>query len=244
MRTIPHRLVLVFSASLLLMISGCNGLSSVETPSRQMTITQARAMFVGALGKGVRDVVFHRHSISWKGSGSFSARIVLADVKDLSLFRNGDTKRVVYKEGKVWYGFETDQAAQDFVDALLVLKNAPVPPDTEETDFAEFSVSAKAWSAMDSKPPMPDEARAFKVLAVDALERKDFAAALGAYGKALEKFPMWPEGHYNAATLAADKGDYEMAAHHMRRYLALAPNAKDAAAAKDKFLLWQLKAKE
>lgn len=45
-------------------------------------------------------------------------------------------------------------------------------------------------------------------------------------------------------SLAAEVEDYELAALHMRRYLMLAPEAKDASAAKDKLLLWQHKAKE
>jgi tetratricopeptide (TPR) repeat protein len=81
-------------------------------------------------------------------------------------------------------------------------------------------------------------------LAEDAFKRKDFVAALDAYVEALGMHPMWPEGHYNAALLAAELKDYELAARHMRRYLALAPDAKDASAAKDKYLLWQHKAKQ
>ena len=80
-------------------------------------------------------------------------------------------------------------------------------------------------------------------MAEDAFQRKDFTAALDAYCDALDRHPMWPEGHYNAALLAAEVEDYELAARHMRRYLVLAPGAKDAAAAEETFLLWQHKAK-
>jgi len=91
---------------------------------------------------------------------------------------------------------------------------------------------------------MSDDARSSKAMAEDAFKKKDFAAALSAYVEALGKHPMWPEGHYNAALLAGEIEDYDVAALHMRRYLALAPDAKDASAAKDKYLLWQRKAKE
>lgn len=50
--------------------------------------------------------------------------------------------------------------------------------------------------------------------------------------------------HHTPKPLAAEAGDCELAAQHMRRYLVLAPDAKDVVAAKDKFLLWQHKAKE
>jgi tetratricopeptide (TPR) repeat protein len=140
--------------------------------------------------------------------------------------------------------FETESAARRFVDGLLTLKNAASVPDNEESDFATFSAAATTWLAADPKPPMSDDARASKAMAEDEFKRKEFGSALDAYLEALGKHPMWPEGHYNAALLAGEIEDYEVAAKHMRRYLALAPDAKDASAAKDKYLLWQRKAKQ
>lgn len=119
-----------------------------------------------------------------------------------------------------------------------------VSAQAEEADFAEFTANAKIWLAANPKPEMTNDARAYRVLAEDAFEQKDFPAALDAYCIALEKYPMWQKGQYNAAIMASYAQDYELAAHHMRRYLVLAPDAKDAAAAKDKLLLWQLKAKQ
>ena len=109
------------------------------------------------------------------------------------------------------------------------------PPDTEEADFAAFVVEAKAKS----KPRMSDEARTYKLLAEDAARRKDLTAALNNYRLALAKYPMWPDVLYNAALLSAEFGDFKSAARHMRRYLVLAPGAKDAADARDKLLVWQ-----
>jgi tetratricopeptide (TPR) repeat protein len=131
-----------------------------------------------------------------------------------------------------------------FVDAVITLKKTALAPNTEEADFATFTASAKTWLVTTPKLEMPDDARAYKALAEDAFNRKDFTAALDAYCDALAKYPMWPAGQYNTALLAAEAEDYELAAKHMRRYLVLSPDAKDAQAAKDKLLLWQLKAKE
>ncbi len=132
-----------------------------------------------------------------------------------------------------------------FINAMLVLKEAALAPDTEEeANFAAFTAEAKTWLAATVKPEMAKEARTFKLVAEDALKRKDFPATLDAYCEALDKFPMWPEGQYNAALLAAETHDYDLAAHHMRRYLVLAPNAKGSKAAEDKLLLWEHKAKE
>jgi tetratricopeptide (TPR) repeat protein len=143
-----------------------------------------------------------------------------------------------------FFYFQSRQEAIRFSQALLALKAAESAPDTEEADFEAFSAAAAAWRASSSRPAMPDDVRADKATAEDAFKRKDFAAALYAYGDALDKFPNWPEGHYNAALLAAQVEDYEIAARHMRRYLTLNPDAKDAPAAREKYLLWQRKAKE
>ncbi|TSA41213.1 MAG: tetratricopeptide repeat protein [Verrucomicrobiales bacterium] len=141
--------------------------------------------------------------------------------------------------------FDTEDDALKFVDALLTLKAAEFAPDTEVVaNFAAFTTEARTWLAATPKPEMSEEARTYKVLAEDAFKRKDFTAALDAYCDALDKYPMWPAGQYNAASLAAEAEDYDLAAQHMRRYLVLSPDAKDAQAAKDKLLLWQHKAKE
>ena len=169
----------------------------------------------------------------WKGGGY----IVCANGKDLELLSAGHTK--VYA---VW--FNSESAALQFAEAGLTLKAAALAPDPEETNFAAFTASAQAWLATTPKPEMTDEVLTLKLVAEDAFKQKDFSAALEAYRAALQKFPMWPEGQYNAALLAAEIEDYELAAQHMRRYLVLAPEAKDAAAAKGKLLLWQHKAKE
>ncbi len=137
-----------------------------------------------------------------------------------------------------WVYFKTRQDAVRLAEALLVLKDASGTPVTEEADFAAFLALAKG-----PRPEMPDATRADKALAEDAFRRKDFMTALYAYGDALDKYPLWPEGQYNAALLAAEVEDFELAAHHMRRYLVLAPDAKDAAASKGKLLLWERKTK-
>ena len=130
----------------------------------------------------------------------------------------------------------------NFIDSIFALRKAAFAPDTEESEFSAFSVSAKDWLAASSKPKMADDALTYRLLAEDAYKRKDFTAALEAYSDALSRHPMWPDGHYNTALLAAEAEDFELASRHMRRYLVLSPDAKDSASAKEKFLLWQHKA--
>ncbi len=233
-----------------------------------MTVRQARKALEESLKhvsflKSVGKFQFDREKVTFVGVSkrygkSYDCSVSFAGIKKLAVVTgNGAPPRVdlngslltFYKRGSLFEDhpgalFEDESHAKLFVDALLTLKEAASVPDTEEADFAAFCADAKTWLVATPKPEMPDDARAFKVLAEDAFKRKDFPAALDAYCDALDKYPMWPAGHYNAALLAAEAEDYELAYQHMRRYLVLAPDAKDAAAAKDKLLLWQLKAKE
>ena len=218
----------------------------------------------------VREVRFTRREVRFKVDNTYATNprpldftLTFTDLGTLSIRVNrvgkhftlveSDGKRVLFMkagerdpDGEYAGAFNSELPARAFADALVVLKEAATIRDAgaEEADFAAFTSAARTWLAAELKPPMSDEARTRKALAEDAFKRKDFAAALDAYVEALGMHPMWPEGHYNAALLAAEVEDYEVAARHMRRYLALAPGAKDASAAKEKLLLWQHKAKQ
>jgi tetratricopeptide (TPR) repeat protein len=244
---------------------------SYYTPSTPMTVSQARKTLAESIEhlrnmKSVRDVQFYRDRITFVGdlasdgkskmcSASFAemenlsvadgayAQYLTAHQRFTRVLANG--KPLILGEVEALFDIERDAAL--FIYTSLILKKDELTAnkkDKDETGFAMFTASAQTWLAATPKPEMSEEARTYKVLAEDAFKRKDFPAALDAYGKALEKYPMWPSGHYNAALLAAESEDYELAAQHMRRYLVLSPDAKDAQAAKDKLLLWQAKAKE
>jgi hypothetical protein len=62
---------------------------------------------------------------------------------------------------------------------------------------------------------------------------------LGSFG-----YPTWPEGNFNAALIAGELGFYADAIEHMQAYLELVPSAADAEAARDKIVIWQVKAKQ
>lgn len=228
---------------------------SIETPSAPMTAGQARAALVDSIKHTSANFVrvdkftIHHDKVTYvwaKGDPrQKNLRLRFAEVSSLSIRDSWGSTINVMVNGKetVFYWARSDKHhATNFIDAVLTLKQAMLTsPDTEEADFA---ASAKVWLATTPKPEMSDDARAYRLLAEDAFKRKDFSAALDAYGDALNLYSMWPEGHFNAALLAAEIQDYDLAARHMHRYLVLAPDAKDAVAAKDKLLLWQLKAKE
>jgi regulator of sirC expression with transglutaminase-like and TPR domain len=108
----------------------------------------------------------------------------------------------------------------------------------------QFRQQAAAWRALPTKPPLPDAVRIQRIAAEDAIKNSHPDAAMNYYEAGLALDPTWPEGHFNAALIAAELGDYTDATEHMQAYLELTPNAADAQAAHDQLDLWQLKAKE
>lgn len=107
------------------------------------------------------------------------------------------------------------------------------------TLFDQFETQAKAWRDLAVKSQMPEEARKHRILAEEAYQEKNLLKAESEYLKALEIFPCWPEGQFNLALIASEQKSYRTAILHMKEYLALAPDASDARAAKDKMIIWQ-----
>ena len=226
---------------------------SINAPTMPLTVEQAKAALLDSIHhtsgtfKPIQNLRIHHNKITYDWAQQNNIRWSLATVDDLAIRNSwGNTINVTAKGKEThFYWARADKLyATAFINALLTLKHALLTtPDPEAAEFVAFTLRAQTWLAAGAQSGMSDEARAYKMLAEDAFKRKEFTAALEAYGQALDKYPLWPEGHYNAALLAAETEDYELAAHHMRRYLVLAPDAPDAAIAKDKLILWQLKAK-
>ncbi|MGA3305593.1 MAG: tetratricopeptide repeat protein [Stellaceae bacterium] len=107
--------------------------------------------------------------------------------------------------------------------------------------------NAKLQAAVEACGPIgareaTGDVRAQRVLAEAALNEKQFADALDHYEAGLALDPCWADGEYNAALMSDQQHEYTMAAAYMRRYLILAPQAKDAQAARDQITIWNEKA--
>jgi tetratricopeptide (TPR) repeat protein len=238
-------------------LAGCAVIDPV--PGTSMTPLQARAAMREALRDlahidRLKDVVISRRRLTFTGTLTaygpsdleLKCEYVFADAGNLDVETFSHDWYNVRSSGKTlvfdknptggWGGtFKTQESAIRFAQALLVLRDAA---DTEAADFAAFIELARS----PDRPGMSEAIETRKALAEDAFKRKDFGAALDAYVAALEAYPLWPEGHYNAALLAAEVGDFGAAARHMRRYLALSPDAKDLEPSRQKYLLWRHKA--
>jgi len=112
----------------------------------------------------------------------------------------------------------------------------------EETRFQQ---ALAQYRGAGSKPQSPsgdvsrllDEGQA-------AVKVKDFISAAELYLQAGEMYPTWPAGHFNAALVLGEMGDYEFAIREMNRYLALVPAAPNAHAAQQRIYEWEHKASE
>jgi len=142
-----------------------------------------------------------------------------------------------------WHGGQYMQDAKNFAAALNRL-HVLANDKASSAEWSQFRQQAAAWRALAAKPPLPDAVRIQRIAAEDAIKNSHPDAALEYYEEGLDLYPTWPEGHFNAALIAAELGDYTDAVEHMQSYLELTPNAPDAQAARDQIDLWQLKAKE
>lgn len=95
---------------------------------------------------------------------------------------------------------------------------------------------------MATKPALPEAARVHLLIAEDEVKQQHPSMALFHYESALEIYPMWPEGWFNAALIAAEVQLYPTAAEHMQSYLTLVPEAPDAQKARDQMAVWKYRA--
>lgn len=139
--------------------------------------------------------------------------------------------------------WHTREETQSFVNAMNRLRSAARREGDggKETIWHDFQQKASAWRALPFKPPIPEEVRQHRLLAENALREKDLDTAIGEYEDGLTIFPVWAEGHFNAALLSAELGYYFEAIRHMRAYLDLVPNATDAQSARDQIIIWEAK---
>ncbi len=107
-----------------------------------------------------------------------------------------------------------------------------------------FSQAVTLWRTLPQKPPIPEAVREQRLLAETAFKEEKLADALYHYEKGVEIDPVWPEGRFNAALIAAELQLYDEAVQQMRAYLELAPDAPDAQSARDQIVIWQDKFKQ
>jgi tetratricopeptide (TPR) repeat protein len=109
----------------------------------------------------------------------------------------------------------------------------------KEQEKSDFDTVAASFHAADPKPPLPEDARRFKVVAEVAVREKRFADAAHAYEDGLLRAPWSPELHYNAGLMLGEIRYYDEAVEELNKYLALAPDSPDARAVQDRIYQWE-----
>ena len=170
-----------------------------------------------------------------------------ADVKSLYVWDNGSHRitdyyirierdRMAGEQGLFIGDTRTVEQARRVIDAIFALKYY--------YSDAAFQEAFQAWRLRTAEPGFPEEAQQYRIMAEDAFKNQEYEKALDDYENALAVAPCWPNVQFNAALIAAELRQFDIAARHMRHYLELAPNAANAGAAREKMLLWEGKAAE
>jgi tetratricopeptide (TPR) repeat protein len=198
---------------------------------------------------GGLDVQFHLDTgeFSYRNKDNQTFGLNLATLVSTALARDAQSGAwrvtyVTYQDGKTywWQNKDRDRAERFNAALRLMAQQAMHNVDASiATELDKFGLQAQVWRALPEKPKMPEDAYTHKVLAEAAYSEHDLGKAMLEYSLALQKFPTWPEGQFNVASIAGELKRYRSAVMHMKEYLALAPEAPDAQAAKDKIILWQ-----
>jgi tetratricopeptide (TPR) repeat protein len=140
-----------------------------------------------------------------------------------------------------WYGPGSDRTTEKLASALNRLREMAGQDGMQLRNFAKAAVE---WRDTEPKPALPEEVRAQQLLAENALKEENSGKALYHYERGVELYPVWFEGRYNAALIAAELNYYSEAVEHMQAFLELAPNSPEAPGARDQIVIWKDKAME
>jgi hypothetical protein len=121
----------------------------------------------------------------------------------------------------------------------FICSNDPRDLDNALVDFQQ---KTSAWRALSTKPEISEEVYKDRLLAEDALKKRDLPGAVTYYEAGVTSDPTWEQGWYNVALVYAELQDYFDAARCMKHYVILVPDAPDVRAAKDNIILWEAKA--
>ncbi len=137
--------------------------------------------------------------------------------------------------------FRNQNDAIACANALFILKRRAegYTPPKDAAAEAAFQEEARKYRAMRVKPALPEETRKYAVQGDFAVEKKNLEAAADRYGDALKIAPWWPEGHYKRGLILAELERYGEGIDEMKKFLLLAPDAKEARAAQDNIYKWE-----
>jgi tetratricopeptide (TPR) repeat protein len=134
--------------------------------------------------------------------------------------------------------FMTAGAYRALVDDLLAVTQLSFAR-AEKAEQVAFESALPGYRDAAVKPVPGEDVRRFVVQAEAAVNDKRFQDAANLYMEALHLAPWWPDGQLNAALIFGSLNQYSAAITHMKRYLALKPDASDARQAQDQIYVWE-----
>jgi tetratricopeptide (TPR) repeat protein len=110
---------------------------------------------------------------------------------------------------------------------------------TDPAAEAAFPDVARKYRETPVKPELSEEAHKYAVQGDFAIENKNLPVAIDRYTDALKIAPWWPEGYLKRGQLLAEIGQDDAAVADMKKFLLLAPDAKEAREAQDNIYKWE-----
>lgn len=141
--------------------------------------------------------------------------------------------------------WKDEKDAQRFADAVnRLIYEAYAAQSSSDDELGQFMLRARTWLEKPETRPVPPVALdRHRILAEQSLKERDITGALLHYEEGVALDPTWAEGWFNAALLYEALNEFEYASNRMKHYLALAPEASDAQAAREKVIIWDDKAR-
>jgi tetratricopeptide (TPR) repeat protein len=136
---------------------------------------------------------------------------------------------------------ECRNAAGRFAAALNALARSSSLANFNAESFHQRTA---VWRALTVKPELSDEVHTRILLAEDAVKSNQPEEALRFYDEGVGLDPTWAQGWFNAALVAAQLNLFSDAILYMQNYLEVAPDAADAASARDQIKVWKYKAQK
>lgn len=134
---------------------------------------------------------------------------------------------------------DPEQAAQFALALDDLVRAAAMVADEDRT----FAVRAAAWRALSPKPRLSVPGERNRIIGEQAMREKDFSRAIQHFENAVLTDPAWASGNYNLGLLYEAGGQMEEAARYMKRFFLLEPDSGEAAAAREKVVIWEDRAR-
>ena len=177
----------------------------------------------------------------------FTLRFADLSGKDLSVKREGWIYTITLPDIRFSSpAIDGSSSIKLFADALLSVQQeikSKKKSECEELDaeVAAFEKTVQSLQPLPEKPTISEEQRRYIVQANALSQQKEYSKAIEIYKKAIEIDALsYPSAYFNSALLAAQTGNYCNAIANMKKYIILAPDAKDARGAQDKIYEWEL----